>query len=98
MKPADHHICGPGFFIYSYKLKQGVPMNHGSFYAAKAAAFTIKESKDVLAVLESMDLAAREQVKDIEKLEPVKTEDALWVLKKHRYEGWAAGLKPEMYR
>ena len=45
--------------------------------------------RNILESIDRLDTAAEKKTEDIEKLHPAKTQDVLWILKKHRYEGWS---------
>ena len=46
--------------------------------------------RNILESIDRLDAAAEKKTEDIiEKLHPAKTQDVLWILKKHRYEGWS---------
>ena len=44
--------------------------------------------KSILETLEEIDAAAKNRTEEIPKLHTVEAKDALWTLRKHRYEGW----------
>ena len=44
--------------------------------------------RNILESIDRLDAAAEKATEDLDKLHPAKTKDILWVLKKHRYEGW----------
>jgi hypothetical protein len=45
--------------------------------------------RNILESIDRLDAAAEKKTEDIEKLHPAKTQDVLWILKKHSYEGWS---------
>ena len=45
--------------------------------------------RNILESIDRLDTAAEKKTEDIEKLHPAKTQDVLWILKKHLYEGWS---------
>ena len=45
--------------------------------------------RNILESIDRLDAAAEKKTEDIEKLHSAKTQDVLWILKKHRYEGWS---------
>ncbi len=43
---------------------------------------------NILESIDKMDAAAEKKTEDLDKLYTAKTTDILWMLKKHKYEGW----------
>ena len=44
--------------------------------------------RNILESIDRMDAAAEKKTEDLPTLHRAKTKDILWMLKKHKYEGW----------
>ena len=62
---------------------------HGGLFGIGLASGLSYLVAFILESIDRLDAAAEKKTEDIEKLHPAKTQDELWILKKHRYEGWS---------